>query len=259
MSPQVVFTQMYIAFLAANKDPLIVGVNLVGPENDYNSSRDYTLHMEMLRYLRKEFPNVKLSLHAGELSLPESSPNFMRNHVAEAISIAGAERIGHGVDIAYEDNALELLHKMAKQHICVEQLLTSNEKLLNIKGNEHPLPLFLHYHVPVVISTDDEGILRTDLTNEFWLAVTRYNLSYKQVKTMARNVLTYNFLPGKILWKNSDTFAPVKECQNQTLGSTSPSNACKAFLQSSEKARLEWQLENELNQFEKTIVEKMKP
>ena len=259
MSPQVVFTQMYIAFLAANKDPLIVGVNLVGPENDYNSSRDYTLHMTMLRYLSKQFSKVKISLHAGELSLPEAPPNFMRNHIQQAITIAGAERIGHGVDIAYEDNALELLHKMAKQHICVEQLLTSNEKLLNVKGSEHPLPLYLKYHVPVVISTDDEGILRTDLTNEFWLAVTRYNLSYKQVKTMARNVLTYNFLPGKSLWENPDTFAPVKACYGQTLGSLRTSQACKAFLQSSEKARLQWKLEGELGQFEKTIVEKMKP
>jgi adenosine deaminase len=254
---QTVFSELYVAFKVANQDPLVLGIDLVGPENSYNASRDYTLQMQMVHFLHQQFPKVHVRLHAGELSLEESPPNFMRYHVDQAINIAGAERIGHGVDIAYETNGLQVLREMARKHIAVEQLLTSNEKLLDIKGKDHPLPLFLRYHVPVVLSTDDEGILRTTLTNEFYKAVTRYNLSYAQIKSMVRNVGAYNFLPGKNLWRNLDAYQPVKMCAGNVLGSREPSASCQKFLASSEKAQLQWQIDGQLHQFEKNIVGEM--
>lgn len=259
LNPKTVFTQLYIAFNVADQDPLVVGVDLVGPENAYYSVHDYTLQMHMVHYLHQQFPKVHVRLHAGELSLEESAPNFMRYHIDQAINIGGAERIGHGVDIAYETNSLKVLHEMARKHIAVEQLLTSNEKLLDIKGKQHPLPLYLRFHVPVVLSTDDEGILRTTLTNEFYKAVTRYNLSYKQIKSMVRNVGAYNFLPGKNLWKNLSDYKVVNACVNNTLGARNPSASCRQFLASSEKARLQWKIEGRLNQFERTIVRQMTP
>lgn len=255
--PATVFAELAIAFKVAASNPLVLGIDLVGPENDYNSTRDYTLQMHMVHFFHKLYPKVHIRLHAGELSLEETSPNFMRNHVAQAINIAGAQRIGHGVDIAYELNALKTLKEMARKHICVEQLLTSNEKLLDIKGAEHPLPLYLRYHVPVVLSTDDEGILRTTLTNEFYKAVTRYNLSYQQIKAMARNVPTYSFLPGKSLWINAADVIPVNACKAVSLGSNKLPRACAQFLKHSEKARMQWQLEHQLSVFEKGIVKQM--
>lgn len=255
--PATVFAQLAIAFKVAATNPLVLGIDLVGPENDYNSSRDYTLQMHMVHFFHTLYPKVHIRLHAGELSLEEASPNFMRSHVSQAINIAGAERIGHGVDIAYELNGLKTLKEMARKHICVEQLLTSNEKLLDIKGADHPLPLYLHYHVPVVLSTDDEGILRTTLTNEFYKAVTRYNLSYQQIKAMARNVPTYSFLPGKSLWTNAAEVTPVNACKAVKLGRNNPSRGCAEFLSHSEKARLQWRLEHQLNVFEHGIINQM--
>ena len=76
MQPSVVFTRMLIGFIVAHEERYVVGFNIVGPENDYNASHDYKLHMEMLRFLHQQYPNVKMFLHAGELSLAESPPNF---------------------------------------------------------------------------------------------------------------------------------------------------------------------------------------
>lgn len=256
-SPNVVFTQLYIAFNAANRNPSIVAVDLVGSESDYNSIHDYDLHMQMVRYLHRQFPHVHVRLHAGELSLADAPPEAMLDHVDKAINIAGAERIGHGVDIAGETNQIAVLKEMAKKHIAVEQLLTSNEKLLGVVGNDQPLPIYLHYHVPVVLSTDDEGILRTNLTTEYLKAITRYNLTYAEVKTMVRNVPTYSFLPGASLWQNPDNFIPVLVCQHDIVGSTKPSAHCAAFLANSLKAKQQWQLEHELTEFEATITAKM--
>ena len=59
---------LYASFLAAKGSPYVVGVNLVAREDDRVSLQDYHLHMVMCKVLRGRFPEVKLALHAGELT-----------------------------------------------------------------------------------------------------------------------------------------------------------------------------------------------
>jgi len=113
-SPAKVFSSLYTSFASANRNQKIVGVNFVGPENGFVAMRDYALHMKMFALLKQHFPNVKLALHAGELSLGMVTPEGLRSHIRDAVMIAGANRIGHGVDIASETEAIELL-KLMKQ------------------------------------------------------------------------------------------------------------------------------------------------
>ena len=48
--------------------------------------------------------------------------------------------------------------------------------------------------MPVVLSTDDAGVARIDLTNEYFRAARDYGLSYRQLKAIAGNALRYSFL-----------------------------------------------------------------
>ena len=258
MSRTQIFEQIMAGFMLVQQDQNVVGVNFVMPENDYTSIHDYNFHMQMFAYFHKKYPNVKMSLHAGELSLQTTAPEYMREHIDQAVNVAGASRIGHGVDIMSETNAIALLHEMAAKHILVEQCLTSNERVLGVKGKWHSLPVYLHYGVPVSLCTDDEGILRTNITQEYVKAVTRYKLSYMQIKDIARNAIAYSFLPGDNLWKNLNTYKPVDACKNDVLGSATPSTSCAAFLKQSEKAQMQWQLEAQFKTFEATIVKEMK-
>jgi adenosine deaminase len=108
-----------------------------------------------------------------------------------------ANRIGHGVDVMFEDGAPALLKAMAEKKIAVEINLSSNDLILGVRGDEHPLPMYLKAGVPVVISTDDEGVSRSDLTREYWRAVRTYPLTYKQLKQIIRNSLQYSFADNK--------------------------------------------------------------
>ena len=45
-----------------------------------------------------------------------------------------------------------------------------------------------------MISTDDPGILRTSITEEYTRAVYRYNLSYGELKNIVSNSIEYSFL-----------------------------------------------------------------
>lgn len=191
-----VFAMAVNAFSVAETSPDFVGINLVQQEDVPAALKPYKQQMQMLSFLHQQYPTVHISLHAGELSPTVVAPADLRFHIHDAVTVAQAERIGHGVDIAYEDNAEDLVKLMAQKNIAVEVNLTSNDWLVNAKGAAHPIHYYLAHKVPVVLSTDDEGILRTDLTREYVRAVVEQNLDYQQLKTITRNTITYSFLPA---------------------------------------------------------------
>jgi adenosine deaminase len=242
------FAQTLNAFEAVAKSQKnngsLVGVNLVQSEDGLISLRDYSKHMNMYRYLHELYPQVNISLHAGELTPELVPPENLNDHIYEALMIGQAQRIGHGVDIAHEQEANAILNYMAKEHKPVEINLISNQRILNVSGKNHPLNYYLAHHVPVVLSTDDEGVLRTDLTAQYVEAVLNHGLDYPTLKQINRNALTYAFAPGKSIWAQAEKAQLVPECKE--LQSTT----CKQFLKTSEKAQLQWKLEQQLSAFE---------
>jgi adenosine deaminase len=112
------------------------------------------------------------------------------------------------------------------------------------------LPMYLKYGVPVSLATDDEGVLRSDLTHEFLRAAETYDfLSYRDLKRTVRLSLEHSFLPGASLWSDPKTFRRASECTGTPDEQHTP--ACQKFLAANERARLEWKLEGDLTDFEK--------
>jgi adenosine deaminase len=213
---------------------------------------DYRLHMQMIDQLHKLYPKVHITLHAGELEPGMVPPDGMTFHIRSAVELGHAERIGHGVDIMYEDKPYELLKEMASKHVMVEINLTSNDVILNTKGDSHPFMLYRKYGVPVALSTDDEGVSRIDLTHEYVRAAVTYPLTYLDFKLMARAGLEHSFLPGASLWQSftpEHLDQPIAACRTQ-LGRDTPTGACATLVRSSEKAQQEWELEHRFHTFE---------
>ena len=253
MPKALVFAQTLLGFEVASANKSFVGINYVQPEDNYTAMADYHEQMRLLEYLHSVYPDVKISLHAGELAPGLVTPEGLSFHIREAVEKAHAERIGHGVDVMYEERPYDLLKEMAAKHIMVEINLTSNDVILGIKGADHPLPLYRKFRVPVALSTDDEGVSRIDLTHEYVRAVMEYHLGYADLKQMVRTGLEHSFLPGKSLWKTQDDFhTPQPECAQQLLGVEKPTAACQRFLESSEKADQQWELERRFRDFEAT-------
>ena len=254
--PEQVFAQTLLGFetIQASMDAHAhgyVGINFVQPEDGFISMRDYTLHMKMVEYLHSVYPRVHITLHAGELAPGLVPPEGLRFHIRQAVELGHAERIGHGVDVMYEDDAPGLLKEMAAKHVMVEINLSSNEGILEIKGANHPFMSYRAAHVPVALSTDDEGVSRIDITREYVRAALDYKLSYPDLKQLARTGMEHNFLPGDSLWAERDVFTvPNTACKGQPLGVDPPAAACKTFLSGSEKAAAQWELERRFRDFE---------
>lgn len=195
MEPVQIFKNIIVAFEAANRSTLIVGVNIVAPEHDDISMGDYWLHMQMFNYCNTKFPTVKYSLHAGELTLGLVKPEELTWHINSAVYDAKANRVGHGVDIAYEKDPYGLLNYMSRNRIPVEVNLYSNEFILKVKEDRHPIMLYKSFNVPIVISTDDAGVLRSNLVEQFVLLAKRYKqIKYADIKQFVYNSIQYSFI-----------------------------------------------------------------
>ena len=246
-----VLAQTLLAFKLIEADPLYVGLNFVAPEDHPIALRDYRWQMQMIGKLARFFPSARhgITLHAGELVMGLVPPEELGWHIRDAINVAGARRIGHGIDIFYDRDYVKLMQQMAQQGIMVEVNLTSNDVILGIKGERHPFNTYRLYNVPMTFSTDDEGVSRIDLTHEYQRAVETYALDYSELKYYSRNALAYSFLSGESLFKSTQTGEYTRPCRGAQPGAA-PRSSCKRFLKGSEKAGWQWQLEQRFRQFE---------
>ena len=138
---ELVFAQTLFGFELAAADPRVVAINFVGEEGGPSAMADYAEHMRMVGFFRALYPKVHVSLHAGELVPGLVTPEGLCCHIRLAVEEAGTDRIGHGVDVMYEDHPYELLKTMADKGVLVEINLTSNDLILGVSGNKHPFEI----------------------------------------------------------------------------------------------------------------------
>jgi adenosine deaminase CECR1 len=160
---------------------LYVGINMVGREDD---DKGHPLRfLPTLRELRRKYPDIDLTIHAGEVD----EPNF---HVRDTL-LLGAKRIGHGVNLITDPDLLRL---MRGRPYIVEINLISNLLLEYVKDySQHPFPEYLRLGIPVALSTDDRGMWDSNMTDEYFVAVREFNLSWSEIVTLGRNSLAYSF------------------------------------------------------------------
>lgn len=169
------------AFTDQHRD-LYVGINMVGREDD---DKGYPLRfLPTLRELRRKYPDIHLSIHAGEVD----EPNF---HIRDTL-LLGAERIGHGVNLLSDPQTTVV---MRNGPYLIEINLISNLLLEYVKDfQQHPFPEYLRIGIPVALSTDDRGMWDSNLTDEYFVAVREFNLSWEEIVRLGRNSLQYAFV-----------------------------------------------------------------
>lgn len=248
---ELVFAQALFGFELASADPRVVAINFVGEEDGHSAMTDYADQMRMVGFLRALYPRVRVSLHAGELAPGLVPPEGLCCHIRLAVEEAGVDRIGHGVDVMYEDEPHQLLKTMADKGVLVEINLTSNDMILGVSGDQHPFATYRRFGVPVALSTDDPGIERIDLTHEYVRAVADHALAYADLKQLVRNSIEYSFLPGPSLWADKGDYSDfAADCRSDVPGGNAPSQPCASFLAANAKAAQQWELERRFQEFE---------
>jgi adenosine deaminase CECR1 len=134
--------------------------------------------------LRRKYPDINLTIHAGEVD----EPNM---HVRDTL-LLGAKRIGHGVNLITDPDTMRL---MRHGPYLIEINLISNLLLEYVKDySQHPFGEYLRLGIPVALSTDDRGMWDSNLTDEYFVAVREFNLSWSELTQLGRNSLKHSFV-----------------------------------------------------------------
>ncbi len=173
-------------FVDAHRD-LWVGINMAGIEE--NNKGHPARFLAKYRELRRTIPTLALSIHGGEMDWNDS-------HVRDTL-LLGASRIGHGLNLIRDPDTLLLLQQTRR--VLVEINLISNQ-LLEYTPDlaSHPFPEYLRTGIPVCLNTDDRGMWDSNLTDEYYTAVTAFNLSWDELVQLGRNSLAFSFAQPEV-------------------------------------------------------------
>jgi adenosine deaminase len=122
--------------------------------------------------------------HAGESTGPET--------VWEALTMLGAERIGHGIAAARDE---ALLAHLRSTGVPLEICPTSNVRTRSVRSlEEHPLTTLAAAAVPFTINSDDPPMFSTTLNREYGIAAQLLQLDTAGVADLARAAVRQSFL-----------------------------------------------------------------
>lgn len=169
-----------VARLAAERTGQgVVGIDLAGNEADFPG-----LNFEGV-FNEARQSGLKVTIHAGEWGGAQN--------VADAISVLGAERIGHGVRVMEDPRAVALARE---RQVAFEVCITSNHQS-GVAPNlvEHPLPRMIQAGLNVTINTDDPSISQITLGNEYRVACESLGLDRFQLRQRVLAAAQASFLP----------------------------------------------------------------
>lgn len=175
-------TRTLYAFVDAYRDRW-VGLNMAGIEENGHGYPERFIGV--LRELRAKYPGIPLAFHAGEMDGPDKN--------IRKTLLLGATRIGHGINILEDPDTLLLLQLTGDT--LIEINLISNQLLEYVDDIEkHPFPELLRTGVPVCLNTDDRGMWDSNMTDEYFTAMSHFNLSWEELTALAENSLRYAFV-----------------------------------------------------------------
>jgi len=158
----------------------LVGIDLAGDESLKRPKVLRELFIPLLEAC------LHLTIHAGE-TMPVDS-------IWEAVYHLNADRIGHGLKLL---DKVDFMHRFIDKHIGIELCPSSNRQIVGYgKANDeiYPLKEYMKHGLRVTINTDNQGISRSSLSNEFYEAARLCGgLSLWDCFVLIRNSLIISF------------------------------------------------------------------
>lgn len=169
----------------------LLGLDLAGDEGTHAPA-------ELSEDFAPAFENcLPITIHAGEGESAQS--------IWQAAYHLHADRIGHGLTLI-ENPALQ--QRMRDRGICLELCPSSNREVVGFRDPqfpssvalpEYPLRAFMEAGLPVTLCTDNPGISRTTLANEYLTAARMCTggLSQWECLALIRQGFVHAFLPSE--------------------------------------------------------------
>ena len=180
-----------IAELAArHRDAGVVGFDIAGAEAGSPPSR----HLDAFQYVARE--NFHITIHAGE--------GFGLPSIWEALQWCGAERLGHGVRIIDDIQAVpdgpatlgRLASYVRDRRIPLEMCPTSNVQTGAVASiKDHPIGLLRELQFRVTVNTDNRLMSGVSLSSEFHALTEAFGYGWTDIQWLTINAMKSAFAP----------------------------------------------------------------
>lgn len=209
------FAECLGAIHLQKRDPRVVCLQIVGPECHPKSIKLFQHQLTAVDFLVRKYSTeespVRVSWHAGEFTRKAMTPAQAKGRIRDSIDKGHATSIGHGVSLDRTYGMNELLKIMKAKGIPVHICLTANAIMLGIEGKDHPFLIYYKNGVPCTFNSDDGGIFREGLTDQFVRASRDFpELNYEDMVKIAMNSITYSYLPGESIWYDDNEYKRLK-------------------------------------------------
>lgn len=157
----------------------VVAFDLAGQEIAHPAA-DYVEAFDVARR-----GGLHLTAHAGEESGPES--------IRSALDVLGAERIGHGLTLEQDPG---LLAEVARRQVALEMCPISNCRTgVTPSVAAHPVLRYLRSGVRVTLNSDDPGLFKTTLRDDWDRVDQELAPSAEERRALVWNSVEAAFLP----------------------------------------------------------------
>eukprot|EP00922_Rhytidocystis_sp_ex-Travisia-forbesii_P008034 GHVS01011839.1.p1 GENE.GHVS01011839.1~~GHVS01011839.1.p1 ORF type:complete len:339 (-),score=44.84 GHVS01011839.1:51-1067(-) len=159
-----------------------VGFDIAGAEGN---PRQYKTHMDKVHNA-----GLSITVHAAE-DMHTGHPE----HVVVAVKDLHARRIGHGIQIVRDEEALALVRDM---DVLLEIAPYSNWITGGVDVlNNHPIRQLYEKGVKLSVSTDDPGIMDIDINEEYRMLHDEMSFTLADLRQFNLWGLEHSFLPDK--------------------------------------------------------------
>ncbi|WP_392541862.1 adenosine deaminase [Oryzobacter telluris] len=171
-----------LSYALDHRPEALVGFGLGGPE---------------IGVPRPQFaPHFTAARAAGLHSVPHSGESTGPQSVWDALTLLGAERIGHGTSSVQDPRLLEHL---AEHRIPLEVCPTSNVATRVVERIEdHPIRAMVEAGVVVTVNSDDPPMFGTTLNREYEVAAALLDLDEQGVADLAIAGVDASFAPEDV-------------------------------------------------------------
>lgn len=148
--------------------------------------------------MRAKEAGLKVTVHSGE-DTPASA-------VVDTILAVKPDRIGHGIHIINDMDAIELVKQSG---VTLEVSPWSNYLTNSVRRiGEHPLKQLFDLGVHVTINSDDPEVLDTNLNNEYRIAHEVLGMTLAEITACNRYAFEASFLPRTVKGRVWDKYFP---------------------------------------------------
>jgi adenosine deaminase len=153
----------------------VVGIDLAGSEENALELRPKEAEKYAGLYRRAREAGLKTTVHTGE------TPGTGAEGVRAVLELLRPQRIGHGVQAAYDEQAMRMLRET---DVTLEICPSSNLSTRAVSGWDelrHVVRTFLDRRVKITINTDGPYLLDTDMKRELELLVQNKVLDEREI------------------------------------------------------------------------------